>query len=123
MPRKPWSGRLGVGYKQSLGGPDGFGKALAEGGRLAYSGTGGAMKVLSAQALPTKAPLEVIVGVTFKVPLQNRKARGKVAESQAKIDELTVKQRYLAEKIRTEVAGIASCGCRSRTRAPQASTR
>ncbi|WP_375188230.1 TolC family protein [Sphingobium yanoikuyae] len=54
----------------------------------------------------SRTPLEVIVGVTFKVPLQNRKARGKVAESQAKIDELTVKQRYLAEKIRTEVAGI-----------------
>ena len=48
--------------REALGGPDGFGKALAEGGRLAYSGTGGAMKVLSAQALPAKAPLDVIVG-------------------------------------------------------------
>ena len=48
--------------REELGGPDGFGKALAEGGRLAYSGTGGAMKVLSAQALPAKAPLDVIVG-------------------------------------------------------------
>ncbi|WP_306294755.1 TolC family protein [Sphingobium lactosutens] len=54
----------------------------------------------------SRAPLEVVIGVTFKVPLQNRKAKGKVAESQAKIDELTVKQRYLAEKIRAEVAGI-----------------
>ncbi len=48
--------------REELGGLDGFGKALAEGGRLAYSGTGGAMKVLSAQALPAKAPLDVIVG-------------------------------------------------------------
>lgn len=54
----------------------------------------------------SRTPLEVIVGVTFKVPLQNRKAKGKLAESQAKLDELSVKQRYLAEKIRAEVAGI-----------------
>lgn len=53
-----------------------------------------------------RTPLEMIVGVTFKVPLQNRKARGKLAETQAKIDELTVKQQFLAEKIRAEVAAI-----------------
>ena len=33
--------------REELGGVDGFGKALAEGERLAYSGTGGAMKVLA----------------------------------------------------------------------------
>ena len=54
----------------------------------------------------SRTPLEMIVGVTFKIPLQNRKARGKLAETQAKIDELSVKQRYLAEKIRAEVAAI-----------------
>lgn len=54
----------------------------------------------------SRTPLEMIVGVTFKIPLQNRKAKGKLAESQAKIDELTVKQRYLAEKIRAEVTAI-----------------
>jgi len=54
----------------------------------------------------SRTPLEVIVGVTFKVPLQNRKARGKIAETRAKLDELTIKQRYLAEQIRAEVAGI-----------------
>ena len=48
--------------REELGGVDGFGKALAEGGRLAYSGTGGAMKVLSVPDLPAKTPLEVIVG-------------------------------------------------------------
>lgn len=54
----------------------------------------------------SRTPLEVIVGVTFKVPLQNRKARGKIVENQAKLDELTTKQRFLAEKIRAEVANI-----------------
>lgn len=54
----------------------------------------------------SRTPLEMIVGVTFKIPLQNRKAKGKLAETQAKIDELTVKQRYLAEKIQAEVTSI-----------------
>ncbi|WP_148274900.1 TolC family protein [Novosphingobium sp. PP1Y] len=54
----------------------------------------------------SRTPLEMIVGVTFKIPLQNRKAKGKLAEAQAKIDELTVKQQFLAEKIRAEVASI-----------------
>jgi outer membrane protein TolC len=54
----------------------------------------------------SRTPLEMIVGVTFKIPLQNRKAKGKLAETQAKIDELTVKQQFLAEKIRAEVAAI-----------------
>ena len=54
----------------------------------------------------SRTPLEVIVGVTFKIPLQNRKAKGKVIESRAKLDELAIKQRYLAEKIRAEVAAI-----------------
>ncbi len=48
--------------REELGGVDGFGKALAEGGRLAYSGTGGAMKVLTTPTLPANAPLDVIVG-------------------------------------------------------------
>lgn len=48
--------------REELGGLDGFGKPLAEGGWLGYSGTGGAMKVLSTTALPAKAPLDVIVG-------------------------------------------------------------
>nr|WP_062732852.1 TolC family protein [Sphingobium abikonense] len=54
----------------------------------------------------SRTPLEVIVGLTFKVPLQNRKAKGKLAETQAKIDELSVKQRFLAEKIRAEVTAL-----------------
>lgn len=48
--------------REQLGGVDGFGKALAEGGQLAYSGTGGAMKVLSAPDVQSGKPLDVIVG-------------------------------------------------------------
>ncbi|WP_443694485.1 biotin-dependent carboxyltransferase family protein [Pseudomonas sp.] len=48
--------------REALGGLDGFGKPLAQGGRLAYSGGGGAMKVLSTPSLPAKAPLDVIIG-------------------------------------------------------------
>lgn len=48
--------------REALGGVDGFGKALVEGGRLSYSGTGGAMKVLADPNLPAAAPLEVIIG-------------------------------------------------------------
>lgn len=55
----------------------------------------------------SRTPLEMIVGVTFKIPLQNRKAKGKLAETQAKIDELTVKQQFLAEKMRAEVTAIS----------------
>lgn len=43
--------------REALGGVDGFGTALAVGGRLTYSGAGGAMNVLSAPDLPAKAPL------------------------------------------------------------------
>ena len=53
-----------------------------------------------------RTPLEMIVGITFKIPLQNRKAKGKLAETRAKIDELSVKQQFLAEKIRAEVTAI-----------------
>ena len=48
--------------REELGGLNGFGKVLAEGGRLAYSGTGGAMKVLADPGLQSAASLDVIVG-------------------------------------------------------------
>lgn len=54
----------------------------------------------------SRTATEVIMGISLKIPLQNRKARGKLAETQAKLDELSIKQRYLGEKIRAEVAGI-----------------
>ncbi|MBP5116952.1 biotin-dependent carboxyltransferase [Pseudomonas protegens] len=51
--------------REALGGPDGYGHALSEGGVLSYSGAGGALKSLSAEQLPdwqSAAPLEVILG-------------------------------------------------------------
>ena len=51
--------------REALGGPDGYGRALSEGGVLSYSGAGGALKSLSAEQLPdwqSAAPLEVILG-------------------------------------------------------------
>lgn len=48
--------------REALGGVDGVGKALAEGGQLAYSGTGGAMKVLASQDLQSGASLDLIIG-------------------------------------------------------------
>ncbi|MBH3369731.1 biotin-dependent carboxyltransferase family protein [Pseudomonas carnis] len=48
--------------REALGGVDGCGKALVEGGRLAYSGTGGAMKVLANPDVQSAASLDVIIG-------------------------------------------------------------
>ena len=51
--------------REALGGLDGYGRALSEGGVLSYSGTGGALRSLSAAQLPdwqSAAPLEVILG-------------------------------------------------------------
>ncbi|CAN2966578.1 MULTISPECIES: biotin-dependent carboxyltransferase family protein [Pseudomonas] len=48
--------------REALGGVDGVGKALAEGGQLAYSGTGGAMKVLASPDLQSGASLDLIIG-------------------------------------------------------------
>lgn len=48
--------------REELGGVDGLGKALAQGGRLVYSGTGGAMKVLADPDVQAVASLDVIVG-------------------------------------------------------------
>ena len=48
--------------REALGGVDGLGNALAAGGRLSYSGTGGALQELSQPALPTGGSLDVIVG-------------------------------------------------------------
>ncbi|QLL14888.1 biotin-dependent carboxyltransferase family protein [Pseudomonas chlororaphis] len=51
--------------REELGGLDGFGRPLAEGARLEYSGAGVNLKALSGKQLPdlqSKAPLEVILG-------------------------------------------------------------
>lgn len=54
----------------------------------------------------SRTPLEGIVGFRFSVPLQNRAARGRVAEARAEIDALEARSRFLRDQITTEVEGI-----------------
>lgn len=48
--------------REALGGLDGFGRALAEGASLVYSGTGTHLRELPVERLLPAAPLEVILG-------------------------------------------------------------
>ncbi|QDT14629.1 TolC family protein [Alienimonas californiensis] len=50
-----------------------------------------------------KQPLELDTAVMFSVPLQRRKARGKAAQVEAKLAQLSVKQRFAADKAAVEV--------------------
>jgi outer membrane protein TolC len=54
----------------------------------------------------SRTPLEAIVGVRFSVPLQNRAAKGRVAEVRAEMDALQTRSRFLREQIAVEVEGI-----------------
>ncbi|MFS0738179.1 TolC family protein [Sphingomonas sp. 1P06PA] len=54
----------------------------------------------------SRTPLEGIIGFRFSVPLQNRAARGRVAEARAEIDALEARSRFLRDQITTEVEGI-----------------
>jgi outer membrane protein TolC len=55
---------------------------------------------------PTRTPLEGVVGFRFSVPLQNRAAKGKVAEARAEIEALNARARFLRDQIAVEVQGI-----------------
>jgi outer membrane protein TolC len=55
---------------------------------------------------PSRTPLEAAVGVRFSVPLQNRAAKGRIAEARAEIDALAARNRFLREQIEIEVQGI-----------------
>lgn len=54
----------------------------------------------------SRTPLEGIVGFRFSVPLQNRAAKGRIAEARAEIDALEARSRFLRDQIATEVEGI-----------------
>jgi outer membrane protein TolC len=54
----------------------------------------------------SRTPLEAVVGFRLSVPLQNRAARGRVAEARAEIDALETRGRFLREQIAVEVEGI-----------------
>lgn len=55
---------------------------------------------------PSRTPLDAMVGFRFSVPLQNRTAKGRVAEARAEIDALTQRSRFLRDQIAVEVEGI-----------------
>ncbi|MBX7166011.1 MAG: TolC family protein [Pirellulales bacterium] len=55
-----------------------------------------------------KGPFELETGVTVDVPLQRRYAEGKVRAYQAKIAQLSMKQRYAEDAIVAEVRDISS---------------
>ena len=55
----------------------------------------------------SRTPLEGVVGFRFSVPLQNRAARGRIAEARAEIDALEARGRFLRDQIATEVEGIS----------------
>ncbi len=55
---------------------------------------------------PSRTPLEAVVGFRFSVPLQNRVARGRVAEARAEIAALGQRSRFLRDQIAVEVEGI-----------------
>jgi outer membrane protein TolC len=50
-----------------------------------------------------KTPYELEAGVSFAVPLQRRKAYGKLQAAQAKLAQLVAKRQYTADKIGVEV--------------------
>ncbi|WP_076070533.1 TolC family protein [Sphingomonas montana] len=55
---------------------------------------------------PTRTPLEATIGFRFSVPLQNRAAKGRIAEARAEIDALNQRSRFLRDQIAVEVDGI-----------------
>lgn len=55
----------------------------------------------------TRTPLEGIVGFRFSMPLQNRAAKGRIAEARAEIDALEARSRFLQDQIAVEVEGVA----------------
>ena len=54
----------------------------------------------------SRTALETIVGFRFTVPLQNRAAKGRIAEAQAEISALDQRSRFLRDQIAVEVEGI-----------------
>ncbi len=54
----------------------------------------------------SRTAFEAIVGVRLSVPLENRAAKGRVAEARAEIDALQTRSRFLREQITVEVEGV-----------------
>lgn len=54
----------------------------------------------------SRTPTEAVVGFRFSVPLQNRAAKGKLAEARADVEALQARSRFLRDQIAVEVEGI-----------------
>jgi outer membrane protein TolC len=54
----------------------------------------------------TRTPTEAIVGFRFSVPLQNRAAKGRIAEARAEIDALRARSGFIRDQIAIEVEGV-----------------
>ena len=55
-----------------------------------------------------KSPFELEVGVLAEVPLQRRKALGRVQAAEAKLAQIAAKRRFVVDKIRTQVQDAVS---------------
>lgn len=56
----------------------------------------------------TKGEFELTGGLEFSLPLQNRRARGKVLATRTKLEQLSDKERFLQEKVEAEVRDAIS---------------
>lgn len=76
-----------------------------------------------ASAKNDKQPLELETGFYFDVPVERRKARGKIVETQAKLAQLAAKARMTSDKIQVdlEVAAAAIEGAAGRVKAAEES--
>ncbi|MEN2786948.1 TolC family protein [Sphingomonas qilianensis] len=54
----------------------------------------------------SRTPLDAAIGFRFSVPLQNRAAKGRLAEARAEIDALAQRSRFLRDQIAIEVEAI-----------------
>lgn len=54
----------------------------------------------------SRTPFETVVGFRFSVPLQNRAAKGRVAEARAEIEAQEARARFLRDQIAVDVEGI-----------------
>lgn len=73
-----------------------------------------------ASAKRDKTPFELEAGLFGEMPLQRRKAQGKIRAAQGKLAQLTAKRTYVADKIVTEVQDAYSALAAAAQRAEQA---
>lgn len=57
------------------------------------------------KAIRDKSPLVLEAGLTLSVPLERRKALGKIRATEAKLTQIRIKSQFASEKIATEVRG------------------